>query len=99
MFAIRHKATGVYLPQGKGLTWWEGEKAPNHVPRLFINKRAAQAFQINWAKGRAVVKFVTQSRGFMEPSDDVPELFYEDQGRTRAMLEIIPVTLTFGEPL
>lgn len=97
MFAIQHKASGQFLPPGKGFTWWEGEVIPRHTPRLFVNKRAAQSFQVNWTKGRAILKYVEISTSWGD--DGRQELTYEDRGRTRDMLLIIPVTLTFGEPL
>lgn len=94
MFAIRHKATGNLLSWHKGATWWEGQSGP--VPRIFSTKKAATSFVVIWAFGRASVKH--SYRGVFD-TDESPGIEYENRGRTRDMLEIIPVTLTFGEPL
>lgn len=94
MFVVRHKHTQRFLPTMKGASWWEGEE--EGPPRLFVSKRAAQNFVIMWAKGRAAVE---RSYSGEWGLDEVIGLKFEDRNRKRTDLEIIPVTLTFGEPL
>lgn len=92
-FAIRHRRTGALLPQTeKGASWWEGESSDNR-PRLF-SKIGARNFINIWVKGRVIVK-----RTPYGSIDEGETLEYESRGRSRSDLEIIPVTLTFGEPL
>lgn len=95
MFAIRMKSTGYYLPVGPGASYWTGDE-PAKNPRLFISPHAARAFKASWAKGEAHIKRRPHSNWAV---DEIEDLVYVDKGRNQLMLEIIPVTLTFGEPL
>lgn len=96
MYAIRIKATGNLLPVGPGASFWTGDE-PAECPRLFVSLHAARAFRASWAKGEAHIK--RSRRGGWDGVDDIEDLVYVDKGRTQSMLEIIPVTLTFGDPL
>lgn len=94
MFVVRHKTTGKYLNPGNGASHWEGEGGI--VPRIFHSLRGAKAFQASWARGIVSVgKSYDWETGYTENTG----LRIEDRGRRKDMLEIIPVILTFGEPL
>lgn len=96
MFAIRMKATGNFLPVGPGASYWTGTE-PAKNPRLFVSLHAARAFKASWAKGEAHIK--RSRHGDWSGVDDIEDLVFIDKGRKQTDLEIIPVTLTFGEPL
>jgi hypothetical protein len=101
-YVIRHKVTQRLLPQSysTGSTWWnpvEHDPKKDELPRLFYSKKAAKSCIITWAKGHAVKK----TAGTFDSFDDFEEwLEYEAvPGRTREQLEVVPVHLSFGEPL
>lgn len=78
------------------------QRADTRPPRLFISKRAADNFMTSWARGAARMVSNETYRGaggYM--TDEAPyDLVVEPvPGRARDQLEILPVTLTFGEPL
>ena len=71
-------------------------------PRLFSTKKGAVNFISSWLRGRA--KLVSNdvyrgAGGYMtdEPSHDL--VIEKVPGRRRDQLEIVPVILTFGEPM
>lgn len=96
-FVVRHKAKGNLLPIGKGMSWWEGDAIGAVTPpRLFHSYLGAKNFIASWARGTVEVK---RAYRHYELDDFEGELKITPKGRKKEMLEILPVTLTFGEPL
>lgn len=98
LYAIRHNETGAFLSQNwmKGASFWEGQQ-DNVPPRLF-SLRGAKAFVASWRQGEVR----KESRGYSgNPYDIDAEITIKivDVGRKASALSIIPVTLSFGEPL
>lgn len=108
MFAIRHKPTGFYLttPYAKGGSHWEPsdpayvDQSEVYAPRLFHTARAARCFRSAWAKGR----WFKERGGSTDPWSGTYE--YEENifiepvpSRKKEDLEIIPVTIQYGEPV
>lgn len=90
VFCVRHHQTLNFLPaEWRSSSWWEGEKGK--APRLFMSEKAAKSFVVQWARGRAI-KIMERGRMF-SGEDDIERIEVEDLGRTRDMLEIVPMTL------
>ncbi len=87
LHVVRHKASGHILPQRKGASYWEpGHRVGGEIPRLFLSYHAASVWLITYERG----EYTRDENGFVT-YERVP-------GRSRADFEILPVTLTFGEP-
>jgi len=98
LYAIRHKATGNYLSQyRRGTSYWNGEPDERNAPRL-LNLRGAKSLVIQWAYGEHR-NTVHETANPITGYDCWVDHEIIDKGRKRTDLEIIPVTLTFGEPL
>jgi hypothetical protein len=90
LFAIRHKATGKFMPQrlfkknGAGFTYWEPhDNTPNGyggvttVPRLFNNRQGVRQAINAWERGHAS-KLTFQER----ESWEMPEEYTVEAGVT-----------------
>lgn len=92
-FAIRHKATGKYLYPGRGSAHWDPVHDPDPTtPRLFASKQGALAC-IRWWKEGAVT--VHRNYDWNDCYEDWN--INRNHNRKASDLEVIPVTLTFGE--
>lgn len=99
LYAIKHLNTGNYLPQDfKGASHWAGVEFTDR-PRLF-SKTGAKAFQSSWARGPVVKDYIGDELGH-EGFGHYPMYEYRPEpiGRKKSDLAIVPVVLTFGEPL
>ena len=94
-YAVKHKKTQAFLSAAwqKGGTYWEGE-ADNLPPRLFKTKMAAQKFVEMWAKGQAESYTVYIKSDFGPPECSGQQTRYNDQGRSRSDLLIVPLSLS-----
>ncbi len=99
LYAIRHNATGNYLPQiMRGASHWIGAEQIEQ-PRLFT-KAGAVNFVASWVRGPVEKVYVGDEQGH-EGFGHYPiyDFVPKDVGRKKSDLSIIPVTLTYGEPL
>ncbi|MFA5377061.1 MAG: hypothetical protein WC455_15020 [Dehalococcoidia bacterium] len=95
-YAIRHKETQAFLSAAwqRGGTYWEGE-ADNLPPRLFATSIAAQKFVEMWAKGQARAASDWTESSPLGPRECLRVYtVYEDQGRSRSDLLIVPLSLS-----
>lgn len=98
-FVVRHKQTGNILPNRAGSTFWDPQLAEPGLPRLFKSKAAARIWIQTWAKG-TVRKVMDSEWNFGSPYEYVARLEYDPvDGRSRDLMEIVPTTLVYGEPL
>lgn len=97
LYCIRHRDSGNYLKVRSGASFWDGADTPEQI-RLF-NLRGARAFVSSWVRGPVVKVYNGSSYEF--PCYGGEEYTYapEPCGRTKSMLEIIPVELMFGDPI
>ncbi|HEY9155554.1 MAG TPA: hypothetical protein VIM69_10505 [Opitutaceae bacterium] len=99
-YAIRHIATGQFLPPGDGSTWWEPTSEYTIqplVPRLFHSIKAAESSRQHWYKGRAKYN-IESGGGWEEPVYDyVSGIIYEtpEIPRVKGELEIVKVEMIF----
>lgn len=97
IYAIRHKETGNYLSQyWKGGSYWNGENDGKEAHRIFT-LRAAKSFVSQWAMGEH--KQTYEEYDTLEGRDGRSYHFIKDVGRKRTDLEIIPITISYGEPV
>lgn len=95
-YVIRHKPTGRLLPARVRATHYEFDRLEGvHEPRLFKSERAAKNCATCWAQGAWSQELRTESDGWEQPSysylaEAVPQPV---EGRSRADLEVVPVTL------
>lgn len=97
-FTVRHVDTGHLLPPNKRSSKWDFTQPAPHFPRLFKTKRAAQVWIRTWVRGTASrsVDYPPFKQGLYYGAivqyEPIP-------GRHTSHLEIVPVTLSFGDPL
>jgi len=100
MFALRHIKTGRFMPQtanNRGYSHWDPdnpaqtlEAAIKGSTRLFPSRKGADNARVTWAFGVATMKHTNgSSYGGFDGGDDY--LDYEDKGRHKDMLEIVPM--------
>lgn len=95
-YAVKHKKTQAFLSATwqRGGTYWEGE-ADNLPPRLFKTKMAAQKFVEMWAKGQARATSDWAESSPLGPRECLRVYtVYEDRGRSRSDLLIVPLSLS-----
>lgn len=90
-FAIRHKPTGKYLPQGSkkrgGFTSDTPMDMSKRPPRLFMKKHHAQYALDLWVKGRWGVRLTAEHDDFLVPSPV--------KGRNKDDMEIVEIEIIF----
>lgn len=101
MFAIRHKASNTILDCrfARGGSYWnptETNFKPDPRPRIFISLRAAKSFISQWTAGEHKQTYEYDPSGW---GSERSIHSVKDVGRSRSDLEIIPLTITFGDPL
>lgn len=96
LYAIQHTTTGNYLTDRYvGGSWWEGEPYKGS-PKLFKTLGSAKGWRTNWLKGSVKTE---HSQDWETGYEKLNLVTIPRPNRTRDQLTIIPVTLTFGEPL
>jgi hypothetical protein len=101
LFAIRHKATGEFMPEleRRGYSHWNPttRNYPDNMtgsPRLLISRRKAERCIIQWAYNpNARQRFTTNYYG----EDDI-EFEIKPDGRTKTDLEVVEVSLKMKIP-
>lgn len=94
-FVVRHIDTGHALPAGIRGSLWDPEDEPTGLPRLFRSSRAARNFINAWARGKGFRQYPFDYRGRYIGGP----VTYQPTTRDKQTLEIVPVSLTYGDPL
>ena len=96
-YAIRHE-NGNFLPARlKYSSNWKGnEKTP---PRLFTRLGDAKGWITNWRKGRVAISAGTGYDPFFGEYPEPELIIIEVPERHSIRLEIVPVILTFCQPI
>lgn len=98
LYAIRHKKTGHFIPRG-GYRERKSALEPQAdcIPRLFTRLSAARTWLTVWLKGEVVTVYGYTNYDDPHPEADVKII--PRPHRDRELMEIVPVTLKFGEPV
>lgn len=107
-FALRHKATGHYMPElkGRGYSHWTPtvadpsggiESAIKGSVRLFMTAQGASNARVLWAQGVFERGYTAPSSMFGDPGGD-DWVKPRDVGRKKDELEIVVFTLVIGDP-
>lgn len=92
MFALRHKSTGVFMPDKKGgaggtyVEPFKKRRRQKTTPRLFAREADAKAALSWWADGRVRVQYDREYGNEIVGSDPVA-------GRDASEWEVVPVEL------
>lgn len=101
LFAIRHKATGEFLPelsgQGRGYTFTSPLPVSSETPRLFRSARAAKLALRAWLHGPYERVWETDEWGGGQVVVGTAPRATPPADRNPDEMEIIPVTLTWSE--
>ncbi len=102
-YAVRHKATGKFMPDsstGKGWSFWNPDSPTGGMEiavkdsiRLFNSSKGADNARVTWARGEAHHK--ETGIGTLDYEE---RLEYKDVGRKKDMLEVVPMTLSEMQP-
>lgn len=95
-YAIKHKPTGLFMPQMRGgFSYWEPKGEPQ-PPRLFATRRAAANALTCWANGRYAKRFVTTQDSWDEPyyQSEAGTEAEPDITRRRDDLQVVEITLS-----
>lgn len=100
-YAIRHKPTGGFLPQGNkkrrgGFTNDEPVLATVRPPRLFMKPHHAADALRWWLEGRYYERIAPPSAPDLECSGDVELHCVEQPARKAEDMEIVPLTVLKG---
>lgn len=84
VYCVRHRRTRNFLPyEWTSPSWWEGERGKG--PRTFPTDLHAKAFVKQWLLGPVFYK-------------DDGNIVRDSRGRTKDMLEIVPMDLMEAKP-
>jgi len=98
-YAVKHSSGNYLTDHWQGSSYWEGEEGKG-APKLFKSLGSAKGWRTQWLKGRVIKEYAALAQDSFFQGEEFVGYSYEPvPSRSLSCINIIPVTLSFGEPL